>query len=571
MRITSGMISSQYSSSLNQAINQLNKAGTTAYDYRAFEKPSDNPFLAGQTFQVRRQLDLNENYSSNIQNLKGAASSAESTLNTVYGVLTNAQTSVIAAITASTSDSGRNTYANNLETMQKAILSDMNAEYGNRYLFSGAGAYGDAPFSVDSSGNLLYRGINVDTGENTNGASATVSYDYTDANNVTTTKSMQINFGTGISDKLNGYTVSLTTGGSSDSITVSTSPSKTISIALQSGETKQDLQNLLQGAGSTTFADALSSAGITGITTDDLSKITIGGMDDPGVENDVISENGNTASTVSAGISSLSYNDAGNTSGTIQINFGGSTYNGYSVSVTTGAKSNAVTVDGDTNTITIELKDGASQTDLQSLLQTKVDSGITVSVDAGNAIYESKTATSSAGITNYVSLDDLASEASYVDIGLGMKTDADGNVVGQSAYNAAMPGIGFLGSGTDLDSGIPGNVYSLMGKISGILKDSSLSGDQLMDALKPYTDQFSTAVDQFSAQKAQVGTDINFLDSTDTFITNVNLNLQTRDENVEYVDPSDAITNYSMQIFCYQAALHVGSSILQPTLLDYMK
>lgn len=468
MRITSGMISRQYNSNLNQATYQLNKAATTAYDYRAFEKPSENPFLAGQTFQVRRQLNLNEDYSSNISSLKGEVSSATSTLDTVYGILTNAKTSVLAGITGSTNQDGRDKYAEKLETMQKAILSDMNAEYGNRYLFSGAGGYGEAPFSVDSSGNLLYRGINVDTGENTNGASATVSYNYTDAGGTVTAKTMQVNFGTGIGDKLNGYSISITSGGASDGIVVDPS-AQTISVTMHTGATKQDLQDLLQGAGGdTTFSDALGLAGIAGITSDDLSKITISNIGETG---------------------------------------------------------------GD-----------------------KVQSS-----------------TSSTKATNFVNLDDLAKETSYVDIGLGMKTDANGNVVDQSAFNAAMPGIGFLGYGTEDGTGVSNNAYSLLGQMADILRDGSVSGEDLMNKLEPYTDAFNDAMDGFSSEKAKLGTNATFLDSTSTFITNVNLNLTQKDEDVEYVDTTDAITNYSMQIFCYQAALQVGSSILQPTLLDFMK
>jgi flagellar hook-associated protein 3 len=457
------MISRQYNSNLNQATYQLNKAATTAYDYRAFEKPSEDPFLAGQTFQVRRQLALNEDYTSNISSLKGEVSSATSNLDTVYGILSNAKTSVLAGINGTYNDSNRDDYAKNLEMMQKAILSDMNAQYGNRYLFSGAGKDGEAPFSVDSNGNLLYRGINVDTGENTNGASTTISYDY---NHVTASKSMQINFGTGIYDKLNGCSIQLSTVGTSNSVAVS---GNDISVTMKSGATKKDLQDFLH---SNTFQTALSSIN-PGITLNDVKQITISGIDAPDVGADIISESGIASSTK---------------------------------------------------------------------------------------------------ITNFVSLDDLAKETSYVDIGLGMKTE-NGNVVDQSAYNAAMPGISFLSYGTTTVDGasIPKNAYSLLGKMAGILRDGSVKSDELMKTMEPYTNALNDAMDEFSAQKAQLGTNSTFLDSTNTYITNVNLNLAQKDEDVEYVDPADAITNYTMQIFCYQAALQVGSNILQPTLLDFMK
>ncbi|WP_411676471.1 flagellar hook-associated protein FlgL [Caproicibacter sp.] len=471
MRITTGMISSQYNKSLNLAFDRLNKAGIASTDFRQFEKPSDNPFLAGQAFQVRRQLDLNENYSSNIENLNGMISSADTAVQKIVNVFSNANNqSALEGINGATPQSARNTLADNLISMRDSLVSTMNAQYSNRYLFSGAGGEGEAPFTLDGSGNLLYRGINVDTGENTNGASTTVSYNYTDGGGKTTQKSMQIDFGTGIYDKLNGYTVSITSGGGSNAVSVDAG-AKTISITTQTGATKQDLQDLLQGAGGdTTFSSALSAAGVTGITSDDLSKISIGNLDETG----------------------------------------------------------------------------------------------------GDAV---QTSTSSTKITNMVDLDELAGETSYVDIGLGIKTDANGNVVDQSAFNAALPGISYLGYGMVTKDGtsVPKNAYSLMTKMAATLKDSSLTGEQLMDTMKPYMDSFTDTQDTLFKANSELGNKETLLKSTSNYITNVNLNLQTRDESVESVDPATAFSNLAWEKFSYQAALQVSSSILQPTLLDFMK
>lgn len=569
MRITSGMMSSQYSRNLNRATYDLNRAATTAYDFRAFEKPSENPFLAAQTFQIRRQLALNENYSSNIENLKGAASSAQSTLQIVGNILANASDNsalkdLLAGITGTSNQSDRNSIADTLLTMRDAIVSDMNAQYGNRYLFSGAGGYGVTPFSVDADGNLLYRGVNVDTGVNTNGASLTVGYQYGGGD-----KSMQIDLGKGIGGKLNGYKLSLSTGTGATENAVSVDPDgKTIAITLKDGATKQDLQDLLQGAGGdTTFSDALNAAGVTDIGADDLSQITVSGLDEPGVGNELI---GTDLSAVSGGVSSLSYKNAGGVSKTLRINFGGTSYDGYTVSLSTGASADAVAVDGDKKSITIKLTDGTTGAGLESLLQSEIGAGVTVGMDAGDTISVSGSAVSTAA-TDVVDLDALAHETSYVDIGLGMKTGTDGKVVDQSAYNAAMPGISFLGYGMTADTNVPKNVYSLLGDMADILKDDSLQGEDLMDAMKPYTDSFSSSKDELSSSLAKIGTNVNFLDSTNDFIDNVSLSLNTKDENVEFVDAADAITNYTMQQFSYTAALQIGTNILQSTLLDFMK
>ncbi|MFU0831623.1 MAG: Flagellin [Oscillospiraceae bacterium] len=568
MRITTKMISSQYYSNLNSVTNQLNKSATTAYDFRAFEKPSENPFLAGQTFQVRRQMALNDNYASNIENLMGAASSADSILQNVSQILTRANSSeVLAGINGTYNQSDRDVIADQLLAMRDAIIADMNAQYGNRYLFAGAGGSKDAPFSVDDDGNLLYRGINVNTGENINGASATITFDQ-----IESAEPIQINFGTGIGSKLNDYKVNITTNQPSNQISVDAS-AKSINIDLQTGATKQDLQDLLQGSSFLTELSAASATdtNLSGITADGLSQITISGIDEPGVKDEVI---GAAAAGVTDGKASIPYLNGSGDSKTLSIDFGeaSSSYNGYSIYLSTVSTSPSVSVDKDAQTITISLPDGATQSDLESLLQTNVDGNITVAMDSTDQIYENSTA-NSPQITNIVSLDDLANETSYVDIGLGMKTDDDGNVIDQSAFDASMPGIKFLGYGTTTIDGVevPKNICSLLGKMADILKDDSLSGETLVEAIQPYMETFNESQEEFTAQLAHVGTNVNFLESIDSYITTVDLNLTKRDESVEFVDAADAITNYSMQMFSYQATLQVGSNILQPTLLDFMK
>ena len=468
MRISSSMISGQYLSNLNRESNLLSRAATTAYDFRAFHKPSEDPFLAAQTFQIRRQLALNETYTSNIANVKGAVSSAESTLRIVSNLLSNAgDTNLLAGITATSSQSDRDAVANTLLTMREAVVSDMNAQYGNRYLFSGAGGYGTAPFSIDGNGDLLYRGVNVDTGVNTNGASVAVNYGEG--------RSMQIDFGKGIAGRLNGYQfkIDADAGASSNTVAVDTA-GKTITLRLKSGTTKQQLQDLLNNKAGKLYnaLQAVDDANLKSITDADLKQIAVAGIDEPGI---------------------------------------------------------------------------ASET-----------------VQSSTEPY--------AEITDQADLDALAKETSYVDIGLGMRSE-NGKVVEQSAYNAAMPGIAFLGYGMETAGGaeVPKNVYSLLGDMAGILKNKALKGQDLMDAIDPYLDSFSESKDKLSSSLAEVGTDLNFLDSTDEHITNVNLSLNSRDEAVEFVDAADAITNYSMQKFAYMAALQVGTSLLQPTLLDFMK
>ena len=468
IRITTGMIAGRYSNNLNQTRYNLSKAQRQAYTYRAFDQVSDDPFAAGQTFQIRRATEMNEDYQSNLDNVQSAVTTAESTLQNVFGVLSNSNGSnVLKAVNGSMNATNRSEISSALFKARDTILSDMNQEYADEYLFSGAGN-SQAPFSTDADGNLLYRGINVDTGENTNGASATVKYSYGGAD-----KTMQINFGTDIKKQLDGYSVSIDIN-TNPSVTtfgtaVSNASPKTISITApqKSGSplhatTKDDLQTYLQ---SSSFQSSLS------------------------------------------------------------------TVPGFSVSNTKG-----ITIDNDS--------------------------------EVGGDVLQPSTGGGS--ISSYVSLSDLANDKVYVDIGLGLKTNPDGSVMDQTAYNAALPGIKFLGYGKN-SNGVSNNAYNLLNKMAGILKSSTNTGQALVDEMTPYMNSFTDSINNFTVQQADVGSKMTFLTSTDNYLTSANLNLQTKDENVEYVDPSDAIMNYYMQQYSYQAALQTGNSILQPTLLDFMK
>lgn len=172
-----------------------------------------------------------------------------------------------------------------------------------------------------------------------------------------------------------------------------------------------------------------------------------------------------------------------------------------------------------------------------------------------------------------VSLDELMKDKSYIDIGLGMKVNSDGSIDPQSAFNSSMPGIAYLGYGTDA-SGNPKNVCSLLTKIAGVLQSSSnetsLSTSEL-NTIQNYVDTYRTSHTGLQNGQAEIGQRLQFLDGTSNYITDVDLNLQSKDNEVEFVSPYDAIKSFYSQSYCYSAALKVGSQVLQQSLMDYLK
>jgi flagellar hook-associated protein 3 FlgL len=170
-------------------------------------------------------------------------------------------------------------------------------------------------------------------------------------------------------------------------------------------------------------------------------------------------------------------------------------------------------------------------------------------------------------------LKNLASDTVYVDIGLGMSQNSDGSVNTQSVFNRAMPGLSYLGFGTD-SNGTPQNICSLLSKIAGVLQGSS--GETIMiaaekDKIAAYEASFDVSQDTCISAQTSLGNRISFLNSTADYISGQSLTLSEQDDSVEYVSPYDAIEEYYNQMYCYNASLKVGSQILQQSLMDYLK
>lgn len=351
MRITPQMMLSHYKSDVSDAYASLTKAMRHAYDYRAFDRPSDDPLAATQTFDIHWQTDLNSDYASNISNLQGEANTGDKILMNVESIMTQAgSTTALQSINGDMNAQNRSDLANQLLSYRDSIVAQMNTKYADSYLFSGSG--GTTPFQLikDPGGDaskdkLYYRGVDVDTGK---------------------------------------------------------------------------------------------------------------------------------------------------------------------------------------------MKDGS---------------------------------------TPAVSLDQLAGEKVYVDIGLGM-TVTGGVVDDQSAYNKAMTGISYLGYGKNSD-GIETNVCSILSKVAGILQGSSneqslSTGEQAQ--IKQYIDAFNVSQDHLISGQTQLGNNIkNMLNSTSDFVSQMNDSLTEKDDQVEYVDTTDAIENYYSQLYCYNASLKVGEQVLQQSLIDYLK
>jgi len=170
---------------------------------------------------------------------------------------------------------------------------------------------------------------------------------------------------------------------------------------------------------------------------------------------------------------------------------------------------------------------------------------------------------------NAVDLESLSKEVINIDLGLGMTFDNDGNLNQDTVFNMSMSGIKFMGYGTSKDENgndIPNNLYTLVGK----LKDEFRSSDFSIDNVKPYIKEYEEQKKQVLVNVTDIGSKTNYLDFLKVRNEDNQYNLNEKLVEVELVDTKEAIVDFTMQEFSYNAALSMGNRILQNSFIDFM-
>ncbi len=176
------------------------------------------------------------------------------------------------------------------------------------------------------------------------------------------------------------------------------------------------------------------------------------------------------------------------------------------------------------------------------------------SLDDGVLSYHGTDVNSNTGFTD---------ESVYFDIGLGLQTDASGNVLAGTALDISNPGSEIFGTGTD-DDGIPNNIYNLLGDIADMFDNNDLSNlDGYMDKLESYSDDMIV-------EYADVGQKSNYMEFLSDRFDSYELNSKTKQKSLEVLDSAQGIIDYNTQQNAYEAALAMGTKLIQNSLLDYM-
>lgn len=168
--------------------------------------------------------------------------------------------------------------------------------------------------------------------------------------------------------------------------------------------------------------------------------------------------------------------------------------------------------------------------------------------------------------SDYASLTNLSNEKLYVDLGMGLSLDEADQVVPSSAFNISLPGIKAIGYGQD-KNGMSNNVVVLAGQLVEALEAKNFDADAYGKLMNKFKDLSTNILNGIT----DLGVKSEFLTTTKDRLEDADISIQEQMQKVEGIDPAAAITDYMWNQYTYNAALKVGTSILSPSFIDFMR
>lgn len=159
-RITTSSVMRNYKSKLMNSYNNLYKAQEKVLTQRQFNSYAEDPASATQAFKLRRIYSSSNDQLKNVNSLINKFESAWTSVGEVSKLVSDSANDIMLRGTNEPDASARKALGQALDANAEAIIQTLNTRYGDTYIFAGTDGR-NTPFSWGASGELLYRGINV--------------------------------------------------------------------------------------------------------------------------------------------------------------------------------------------------------------------------------------------------------------------------------------------------------------------------------------------------------------------------------------------------------------------------
>lgn len=163
----------------------------------------------------------------------------------------------------------------------------------------------------------------------------------------------------------------------------------------------------------------------------------------------------------------------------------------------------------------------------------------------------------------------LLDDSRFVDIGLNVRVDAGGAIDNTSVFKYSIPGLQITGYGQEDVNGelMSTNIYDLIGRMATELEKDTGYDKDMADALLGKIQQTSPKVVH---ALTDVGAKTSYLEFITDRLETKEFNDQERQMEIEAADPAETIIYFKSQEAAYNAALQMGTKIIQPSIFDYM-
>ena len=613
MRITTNAMIRRYSTNLNNALGDLDSKRNTVATNRNFNKIAEDPAAAMKSFKLRSNFQRTEVQKANTLD---ALAKLEEVTSNVQGCtrmgLNFIDKSLLSYSDPNSAFESRQAYKQEVDQLIESFLQQANGKYNENFIFGGASTK-DLPFEKTESGEILYRGVPVNTPT------------YLTKDDISKILSKTFN-------------------GLKDSVVATTPPLGTTLTNLMGGNTTisaKDLYDAINGdaalnanGGTPSYADQLKANDafqLTGIQV----KTMLSNMGLNDLPNNT--ENATFDSLASSPSLSQAYSDimgadfVADDSKTIS-------YDELKQKIATFAPASGVTVpnfklDGSydidpANGLCNKKTIANPATDLQNKVDASLQN-ITLPKDKVNEMLKDAengidmngntvappaaplTALLNDIMTDYtevppyvkdqLSYDEVENgidnskllsesqkyqlkankeigyqlkyntyfnEHSYRDIGFGMK-EKEGQIVSTSAFDTAVNGLDVFGHGIDED-GLPNNIIALAQELSKTLAVEDISDLDFEKHNKIINKMRASYNDMVDNGLAAIGTKCAFLENTDDQLTEASQILNEQISDLDFCDPAEAITNLMWAQYAYNATLKVGNTLLSNSFIDFM-
>lgn len=160
MRITNSMTINSFLRNLYNNNKLYNKYGMQLSSNKRIIRISDDPIGTLKAIQTRKNISVKNQYQKNIENAKTVLTQTENALAELNSIFQRMIELVGSSSTDIYTETERISVAKEVSQLKEALVNIGNSSLGGKYIFGGYNTT-TTPFKVDSTGALLYNGIDI--------------------------------------------------------------------------------------------------------------------------------------------------------------------------------------------------------------------------------------------------------------------------------------------------------------------------------------------------------------------------------------------------------------------------